>query len=43
MAIRQNNDIPSMKKGGPHCSETACGKQHHLFVRERGTTGVAKW
>ena len=42
MAIRQKNDIPSMKKG-PHCSETACGKQHHLFVREGGTTGVAKW
>ena len=46
MAIRQNSDVPSMKKAiGAvlfYCSESKCDEQHHIFCPRTGNSWC-KW
>ena len=46
MAIRQNSDVPSMKKAIGvvlfHCSESQCDEQRHLFC-PRTKNSWCKW
>ena len=46
MAIRQNSDVPSMKKAIgavlSHCSESKCDEQHHIFCPRTGNSWC-KW